>query len=316
MLMYLKALRQIRETGIDKTDRTGVGTRSLFGDIEMSFSLQHWADDGLTCSPVVPLLTTKRVNIDAIKKELKWMLDGLTNVRPLQEQGVKIWNEWAAENGELGPVYGHQWRRWPDTRVVMESDWLANQDIYEQRGFRAIDRVSIDVDCVGVAIHRTVDQIAQIEHQLRNSPDSRRIILSGWNVAAIEEMALPPCHTLAQWAVRTEEGKQILDCKLYQRSGDFFLGIPFNIVQYALLTHMFAKANGMIAGRLFHTTGDAHIYSNHFAQVDEQLSRHPSFEPAYLHIDGEYKSVLDIPTSAISVSNYNPQPFIPAPVAV
>ena len=318
MLQYLMALRSIRELGVEKTDRTGTGTIGLFGAINMQFSLQHWNDEGTVRAPVVPLLTTKKVNFDAINKELRWMLDGKTNVRPLQEQGVKIWNEWARENGELGPVYGYQWRKWPDTRIIMQSEWNANQEQYLSRGYKFVDFVSIDHELTGVVIHREVDQIAQIEAQLRATPDSRRIILNGWNVAMIEEMALPPCHTLAQWGVHIDQetGEQILDCKMYQRSGDFFLGVPFNIVQYSLLTHMLAKANGMVAGTLYHSVGDAHIYSNHTAQVDEQLDRHPSFEPAYLHIEGEYDSVLDIPVSAISVSNYNPQPFIPAPVAV
>ena len=220
MLQYLMALRSIRELGVEKTDRTGTGTIGLFGAINMQFSLQHWNDEGTVRAPVVPLLTTKKVNFDAINKELRWMLDGKTNVRPLQEQGVKIWNEWARENGELGPVYGYQWRKWPDTRVVMQSDWNANQDMYENRGYRMIDNVSIGHEMHGVCIHRSIDQIAIIENQLRNLPDSRRIILSGWNVAMIEEMSLPPCHTLAQWAVYTDptNGDQVLDCKMYQRS--------------------------------------------------------------------------------------------------
>ena len=220
MLQYLMALRSIRELGVEKTDRTGTGTIGLFGAINMQFSLQHWNDEGTVRAPVVPLLTTKKVNFDAINKELRWMLDGKTNVRPLQEQGVKIWNEWARENGELGPVYGYQWRKWPDTRIIMQSEWNANQEQYLSRGYKFVDFVSIDHELTGVVIHREVDQIAQIEAQLRATPDSRRIILNGWNVAMIEEMALPPCHTLAQWGVHIDQetGEQILDCKMYQRS--------------------------------------------------------------------------------------------------
>lgn len=310
---YLNALRNIRLHGKDRTDRTGTGTRSLFGEVNMEFALTD-AEGRMR----VPLLTTKKVNFEAIKRELKWMLDGETNIRSLQKHGVKIWDEWATPSGELGPVYGHQWRNWPDTRVVIESDWLRNQDEYEARGFRAIDRVSIDVDCTGVAIHRNVDQIADIEKQLRTKPDSRRIILSGWNASAIEEMALPPCHTLAQWYVRDiGSEKPVLDCKLYQRSGDFFLGVPFNIVQYSLFTHKLAHANGMQGGRFYHTSGDAHIYHNHFDQVDEQLSRIVD-ETQFPHITiaGEASSVLDIEPEQILLHDYNPQAFIRGQVAV
>lgn len=320
MLQYLKNLKSIRDFGIVKTDRTGTGTQSLFGEINMSFQLQHHdVVDGVeVMRPIVPLLTTKAVHMHAIKEELEWMLDGSTNVHPLQAKKVRIWNEWADANGELGPIYGYQWRKWPDTRVVMQSDWNANQAMYESRGYRMIDNVSIDHEMNGVCIHRSIDQIAIIENQLRNSPDSRRIILSGWNVAMIEEMSLPPCHTLAQWAVHTDpiNGDQVLDCKMYQRSADFFLGVPFNIVQYAVFTHMLAKAHGMRAGRLHHSVGDAHIYSNHMEQVDTQLERTPSHEPAFIHIEGDFTSILQIKPEHISISNYNPQPAIAAKVAV
>lgn len=214
MHQYLQALKNVRTNGQDRTDRTGTGTRSLFGEINMQFDLTLPNGD-LT----VPLLNSKKVNFDAVKYELDWMLEGQTNVRPLQEKNVKIWNEWADANGELGPVYGYQWRKWPDTRIIQPSDWVANRDKYEARGFRYVDDVTIDYGLNGVVIHRSVDQIAVIENQLRNNPDSRRIILTGWNVAMIEEMSLPPCHTLAQWYVRHDsEGRKILDCKMYQRS--------------------------------------------------------------------------------------------------
>ena len=224
MKQYLNLLDKIMTEGVIKTDRTGTGTRSIFGH-QMRFNLEEG----------FPLLTTKKLHLKSIIYELLWFLRGDTNVKWLQEHGVKIWNEWADENGELGPVYGHQWRSWPDY----------NGD--------------------------TIDQIDNVVKQIRNNPDSRRMIVSAWNVAEVEQMALPPCHTLFQFYVA--EGR--LSLQLYQRSADTFLGVPFNIASYALLLQMVAQVTGLRPGDFIHTTGDTHIYLNHLEQVRLQLSRQP-----------------------------------------
>ena len=224
MKQYLDLLRHIMDDGTDRGDRTGTGTRSVFGH-QMRFNL----DDGF------PLLTTKKLHLRSIIYELLWFLRGDTNVRYLQENGVRIWNEWADCNGDLGPVYGHQWRSWPDGKGG------------------------------------TIDQISQVVEQIRNNPESRRLIVSAWNVAEVADMALPPCHLLFQFYVTGDR----LSLQLYQRSADTFLGVPFNIASYALLLMMVAQVTGLKPGEFIHTIGDAHIYSNHFDQVREQLSRAP-----------------------------------------
>ena len=224
MKQYLDLVRHVMEHGVDKEDRTGTGTRSVFG-----YQLRCNLADGF------PLLTTKKVHLKSIIYELLWFLRGDTNVRWLQAHGVRIWNEWADENGDLGPVYGSQWRAWPDGKGG------------------------------------TIDQIAQVIDQIKNTPDSRRIMVSAWNVAEVPTMKLPPCHSLFQFYVA--EGK--LSLQLYQRSADLFLGVPFNIASYALLLMMVAHVTGLEPGEFVHTFGDAHIYRNHFDQIREQLSREP-----------------------------------------
>ena len=228
MQQYLDFLRHVRDHGSDRGDRTGIGTRSVFG-YQMRFDL----------SQGFPVLTTKKLHLRSIIHELLWFLAGDTNIKYLKDNGVRIWDEWADEEGNLGPVYGHQWRSWPTPDG------------------------------------RTVDQIGQLLDQIRNSPESRRLIVSAWNVADVDKMALPPCHCLFQFYVA--DGK--LSCQLYQRSADLFLGVPFNIASYALLTMMVAQVTGLQPGDFVHSFGDAHIYHNHFDQVDEQLTRKPRSLP-------------------------------------
>lgn len=264
MKQYLDLVRHVMETGADKSDRTGTGTRSVFG-YQMRFDLQEG----------FPLLTTKKLHIKSIVYELLWFLRGDTNVRWLQERGVRIWDEWADENGDLGPVYGSQWRSWP-----------------------APDG-------------RHIDQISNLVEQIRTRPDSRRHIVSAWNPAEVDEMALPPCHCLFQFYVA--EGK--LSCQLYQRSADIFLGVPFNIASYALLTHMIAEVTGLEAGDFVHTFGDAHIYSNHFEQVRLQLTREPRPLPR-LTIKAKRDSVFDFAFEDFEIGGYDPHPHIKGEVAV
>ena len=264
MKQYLDLLHRVMEEGAFKSDRTGTGTKSVFGH-QMRFNLA----DGF------PLLTTKKLHLKSIIYELLWFLKGDTNVRYLQENGVRIWNEWADENGELGPVYGHQWRSWPDGNG-------------------------------GV-----IDQIAQAVDLIKNSPDSRRIMVSAWNVADVPSMKLPPCHALFQFYVA--DGK--LSLQLYQRSADIFLGVPFNIASYALLLMMMAQVTGLEAGEFIHTLGDAHIYSNHFEQVKEQLSREPRALPV-MKINPDVKSIFEFKYEDFSLEGYDPHPTIKAPIAV
>jgi thymidylate synthase len=264
MQSYLKLLSDILETGTDKSDRTGTGTRSIFG-YQMRFDL----------SKGFPLVTTKKLHLKSIIYELLWFIRGETNVRWLQERGVSIWNEWADENGDLGPVYGSQWRSWP-----------------------APDG-------------RHIDQLQAVIDQIKAKPDSRRHIVSAWNPAEVDNMALPPCHAMFQFYVA--DGK--LSCQLYQRSADTFLGVPFNIASYALLTHMVAQVCDLEVGDFVHTLGDAHIYSNHFEQVALQLSREPRPLPK-LVMNPDRKRIEDFVFEDFAFEGYDPHPGIKAPIAV
>lgn len=264
MKQYLELLRYILDHGTEKKDRTGVGTISTFG-YQMRFDLAQG----------FPLLTTKKVHLKSVIYELLWLLKGDTNVRYLQEHGVTIWDEWADAQGDLGPVYGAQWRRWkrPDGMVV--------------------------------------DQIAEAVSMIRKNPDSRRIIVSAWNPGEIEKMALPPCHTFFQFYVLNGQ----LSCQLYQRSADVFLGVPFNIASYALLTLMMAQVTGLKPGSFVHTFGDVHIYLNHREQVELQLSREPREQPR-MRLNPDVKSIFDFQFEDFTLEGYNPHPAIKAPVAV
>jgi thymidylate synthase len=263
MRAYLQLLEEVLNHGLDRDDRTGVGTRSLFGR-QMRFDL----GEGF------PLLTTKKVHLRSIIFELLWFLRGDTNIAWLKENDVTIWDEWADEDGDLGPVYGRQWRSWkkPDGE--------------------------------------TVDQITWVENEIRTNPNSRRLIVSAWNVADLDQMALPPCHLLFQFYVAGDR----LSCQLYQRSADIFLGVPFNIASYALLTMMMAKATGLKPGEFVHTLGDLHLYRNHFDQAREQLSRHPRPLPTMQL--AERSAIDDFEFDDFSLLNYDPHPPIKAPVAV
>jgi len=264
MQQYLDMMRLVRDTGTRKEDRTGTGTLSVFGH-QMRFNLSRG----------FPLVTTKKLHLRSIIHELLWFLSGDSNIRYLKENGVSIWDEWADENGDLGPVYGVQWRSWPKPDG------------------------------------RKVDQISQIMQQLRESPDSRRIILSAWNVAEIDNMALPPCHCLFQFYVA--DGK--LSCQLYQRSCDIFLGVPFNIASYALLTHMLAQQADLKVGDFIWTGGDCHLYLNHLEQADEQLAREPLPLPT-LAIKRRPPSIFDYTFEDFEILNYEAHPHIKAAVAV
>lgn len=264
MRQYEDFMRHVFENGVDKTDRTGTGTKSLFA-YQMRFDLQEG----------FPMVTTKKLHLKSIIYELLWFLRGDSNVKWLQERGVSIWNEWADENGELGPIYGVQWRSWP-----------------------APDGSKID-------------QISQIVEQIKANPDSRRLIVSAWNVGLIPQMKLPPCHAFFQFYVA--EGK--LSCQLYQRSADIFLGVPFNIASYSLLTHMIAQQCGLDVGEFIWTGGDCHIYSNHFEQVKEQLSR-DSYPYPKLNIKRKPESIFDYEFEDFEIIGYQHHPHIKAPVAV
>jgi len=264
MKQYLNLLQEILDRGTVKHDRTGTGTKSLFGH-QMRFNLS----DGF------PLLTTKKLHLKSIIYELLWFLQGDTNVKYLQEHGVRIWNEWADENGELGPVYGHQWRSWPDYRGG------------------------------------TIDQIAQALDLIRHNPDSRRIIVSAWNVAEVPQMALPPCHCLFQFYVA--DGR--LSLQLYQRSADTFLGVPFNIASYALLLQMMAQVCGLEAGDFVHTFGDVHLYLNHLDQARLQLTRTPRPLPK-MRLNPDVKSLFDFKFEDFQLEDYDPWPHIKAEVSV
>ena len=264
MKQYLDLLRHIRANGAMKTDRTGVGTQSVFG-YQMRFDL----------SAGFPLLTTKKVHLKSIIHELLWFIAGDTNIKYLKDNGVTIWDEWADENGDLGPVYGHQWRSWP-----------------------APDG-------------RSIDQLSNVIDMIRSHPDSRRLLVTAWNPGEVDRMALPPCHCLVQFYVA--DGK--LSCQLYQRSADVFLGVPFNIASYALLTLMIAQTCGLRPGEFIHTTGDTHLYRNHFDQVALQLTREPRPLPRMI-LNPDVKSVFDFRYEDFTLEGYDPWPAIKAPVAV
>ena len=264
MKQYLDLMRHVREHGVRKEDRTGTGTLSVFG-YQMRFDLAQG----------FPVVTTKKLHLRSIIHELLWFLSGETNIRYLKENGVSIWDEWADAEGNLGPVYGSQWRSWP------------------------------------TADGRHIDQIREVVEQIRSNPDSRRLIVSAWNVGEIERMALPPCHAFFQFYVA--EGR--LSCQLYQRSADIFLGVPFNIASYALLTRMIAQVTGLEAGEFIHTLGDAHLYANHLEQADLQLGREPRPLPR-MRINPDVKDLFAFRFEDIELLDYDPHPHIKAPVAV
>lgn len=264
MQPYLNLLQRILDEGIEKTDRTGTGTKSIFGH-QMRFNLE----DGF------PLLTTKKLHLKSIIYELLWFLKGDTNIKYLKEHGVRIWDEWADEDGNLGPVYGHQWRSWPDYNGG------------------------------------TIDQIQNVINLIKHHPDNRRMMVTAWNPAEIEQMALPPCHCLFQFYVA--DGR--LSLQLYQRSADTFLGVPFNIASYALLLQMMAQVTGLKVGEFIHTTGDTHLYLNHLEQAKLQLTRTPRTLPQ-MKLNPDVKSLFDFQYEDFELQNYNPWPHIKADVAV
>ena len=264
MNQYLKLLEHVKQNGQKKEDRTGTGTMSVFG-YQMRFNLNK----------SFPLLTTKKVHLKSVIYELLWFLSGDTNIKYLKDNGVSIWDEWADENGNLGPVYGHQWRSWPTSEG------------------------------------KEIDQISNLINQIKKTPDSRRLIVSAWNVGEINKMKLPPCHCFFQFYVA--DGR--LSCQLYQRSADIFLGVPFNIASYALLTQMIAHVCGLECGEFIHTLGDAHIYTNHIDQVNEQLRRKPKKLPQ-IKINPSVKNIFDFKYEDFSLEGYDPYPLIKAPVAV
>jgi len=264
MQPYLELLRHVLEHGTEKADRTGTGTRSVFG-WQMRFNLKEG----------FPLVTTKKLHLRSIIYELLWFLRGETNIHYLKQNRVSIWDEWADSHGELGPVYGKQWRHWP------------GRDGTE------------------------IDQIRWLINEIKQNPDSRRLLVSAWNVAELEQMALQPCHVLFQFYV----ANNTLSCQLYQRSADIFLGVPFNIASYALLTQMIAHVTGLEVGDFIHTLGDAHVYCNHIEQAQLQLSHHPRPRP-HLHLNPQIKDIFSFDFEDITIGDYDPYPAISAPVAV
>ena len=297
MKQYLELMKDIVDNGVDREDRTGVGTRGVFGR-QIRYDL----------SQGFPLMTTKRLHLRSIIHEMLWFLSGDTNIKYLNDNGVRIWNEWADENGELNGIYGEQWRAWDDTRTLPEEEYLAKTGEFSERGFTLLHQ------CNGAAvIQRKVDQVSEVISALKNNPSSRRIILSGWNASRIEEMTLPPCHTLYQFHVA--EGR--LSCELYQRSADFFLGVPFNTAEASLLTHMLAQQCELDVGEFIHSFGDVHLYQNHLTAevVFEQLRRVPK-EPPRLEINRKPNSIFDYRYDDFKFVGYSPDPAIKAQVAV
>jgi thymidylate synthase len=269
MKPYLDLLRRILDTGLEKSDRTGTGTRSIFGH-QMRFDL----------AAGFPLVTTKKLHVRSIIHELLWFLQGETNVRWLNERGVTIWDEWADDNGDLGPIYGAQWRSWLTRDGQM------------------------------------IDQISNVINEIKRTPDSRRLIVSAWNVGQIEEMALPPCHVLFQFYVAPlPDGRGSLSCQLFQRSADAFLGVPFNIASYALLTMMVAQVTNLEPGEFIHTFGDVHLYLNHIDQAQEQITREPRALPQ-MKLNPTVRSIFNFQYEDFELVGYEPHPHIPAPVAV
>lgn len=264
MKQYLDLMRHVRDQGVDKSDRTGTGTRSVFG-YQMRFDLNAG----------FPLVTTKKCHLRSIIHELLWFLQGDTNIKYLKDNGVRIWDEWADENGDLGPVYGYQWRNWPTPNG------------------------------------ESIDQISKLIEMIKSTPDSRRLLVTAWNPAQVDDMALPPCHALFQFYVA--DGK--LSCQLYQRSADIFLGVPFNIASYALLTMMVAQVCDLELGDFIWSGGDCHLYANHMQQVEEQLSREPLALPT-MRINPKVKSIFDFTFEDFELCNYQAHPHIKAPVAV
>ena len=269
MQQYLDLVRRILDEGVEKGDRTGTGTRSVFGH-QMRFDLREG----------FPLVTTKKIHLKSVVGELLWFVSGETNVRWLQDNGISIWNEWADEHGELGPVYGHQWRSWPTPSG------------------------------------KTIDQLRGVVEALKTDPNSRRHIVSAWNVADLDAMALAPCHAFFQFYVAPQaDGPGRLSCQLYQRSADVFLGVPFNIASYALLTHMVAQVAGLEGGDFVHTLGDAHLYLNHLDQAREQMTREPRALPE-LWLDPAVTDIDGFGFDQIKVTGYDPHPLIKAPIAI
>lgn len=281
---YLDLCRHILENGAEKGDRTGTGTLSTFG-YQMRFDLRKG----------FPMLTTKKLHWQSISHELLWFLSGNTNTKYLTENGVRIWNEWADERGNLGPVYGEQWRSWTVKEEDVDYYWDEDGDEYP----------------VSSIEETHIDQIAQVIEQIRNNPDSRRLLVNAWNVGELEEMALPPCHFAFQFYVANGR----LSCQLYQRSGDVFLGVPFNIASYSLLTHMIAHVTGLEVGEFIHTIGDAHIYANHIEQVKTQLKREPRALPT-LNIKRQVTDIDGFTFDDFEIIGYDPHPHIAGKVAI
>lgn len=301
MKEYLRILNDVYSTGELRSNRTGTDTYSKF-NVNAEYDISDYK---------IPLLTTKKVHYPAIIHELIWMLSGSDNIKYLQDNGVRIWNEWADKDGNLNKVYGKQWRHWNDTRIV-KNDSQEYMYCLSQNMANTTNHFNNTT-----LFTREIDQIKQLEYMLETDPNSRRLIVTAWNVANIEEMALPPCHTLSQFYVRTDSEKnRYLDCTLYQRSGDIFLGIPFNIAFYALFVHMLCHVHGFKPGKLFHTIGDAHIYVNHLRQVQEQLSRSIIDCTPTVSFNKNHTSILDIVYSDIEISGYESHPTIKGEVAV